>query len=159
MADADWPQRLWVVRHGRSAGNVARDAAQATGAALIELSTRDADTPLSTLGQQQAAALAAWFAPQPEPKRPMCLMTSPFVRSQQTVFAAADALGYPRSKVRVDERLREKEFGILDRYTRHGIKATFPELDAQRALVGKFSARHRRSCMCTSPHATHRMPR
>ena len=138
MADADWPQLLWVMRHGQSAGNVARDAAEASGAALIELSTRDADTPLSTLGQQQAAALAAWFVAQPETERPTCLMTSPFVRSQQTVFAVADALGYARTKVRVDERLREKEFGILDRYTRHGIKATFPELDAQRALVGKF---------------------
>jgi broad specificity phosphatase PhoE len=40
--------------------------------------------------------------------------------------------------VQVDERLREKEFGILDRYTRHGIVAKFPELASQRALVGKF---------------------
>ncbi|TXM89042.1 histidine phosphatase family protein, partial [Methylobacterium sp. WL122] len=26
------PLRLWIVRHGESAGNVARDAAQAAGA-------------------------------------------------------------------------------------------------------------------------------
>jgi hypothetical protein len=34
---------------------------------------------------------------------------------------------------RQDERLREKEFGILDRLTRYGIQQKFPELDEQRA--------------------------
>ncbi|MEG0886528.1 MAG: histidine phosphatase family protein, partial [Janthinobacterium sp.] len=24
-----WPQHIWIVRHGQSAGNVARDAAEA----------------------------------------------------------------------------------------------------------------------------------
>ena len=138
MDKRDWPDRLWVVRHGQSAGNVARDAAEASGATLIDLDTRDADTPLSPLGEQQAAVLAEWFAALPAGERPTCVMTSPFVRSQQTSFAVARLLHHPRSKLQVDERLREKEFGVLDRYTRQGIKATFPELDAQRALVGKF---------------------
>jgi broad specificity phosphatase PhoE len=26
-----WPQTLWIVRHGQSAGNVARDAAELAG--------------------------------------------------------------------------------------------------------------------------------
>ncbi|MFL5607470.1 MAG: histidine phosphatase family protein, partial [Gemmatimonadaceae bacterium] len=26
-----WPDRLWIVRHGESAGNVARDAAMTAG--------------------------------------------------------------------------------------------------------------------------------
>jgi broad specificity phosphatase PhoE len=37
-----------------------------------------------------------------------------------------------------DERLREKEFGILDRLTKFGIRAKYPELDEQRRHVGKF---------------------
>ncbi len=37
-----------------------------------------------------------------------------------------------------DERLREKEFGILDRYTKRGIASRFPDLAEQRASVGKF---------------------
>ena len=37
-----------------------------------------------------------------------------------------------------DERLREKEFGILDRLTKFGIRERFPELAEQRAHVGKF---------------------
>jgi broad specificity phosphatase PhoE len=38
----------------------------------------------------------------------------------------------------VDERLREKEFGILDRLTKLGIERRHPELAASRQLVGKF---------------------
>jgi len=40
--------------------------------------------------------------------------------------------------IQYDERLREKEFGILDRYTKHGIAERFAELSEQRARVGKF---------------------
>ena len=41
-------------------------------------------------------------------------------------------------RFRVDERLREKEFGILDRLTVLGIRQKFPELSEQRSHVGKF---------------------
>ncbi|MBV9540651.1 MAG: histidine phosphatase family protein, partial [Alphaproteobacteria bacterium] len=37
-----------------------------------------------------------------------------------------------------DERLREKEFGILDGLTRSGIEAQFPDQAASRTLLGKF---------------------
>jgi broad specificity phosphatase PhoE len=37
-----------------------------------------------------------------------------------------------------DERLREKEFGVLDRLTKLGIRQKYPELSEQRAHVGKF---------------------
>jgi len=46
-----WPQHLWIVRHGQSAGNVARDAAEAAGLPLIDIATRDVETPLSPLGE------------------------------------------------------------------------------------------------------------
>ncbi len=42
-----WPDRLWVVRHGESSGNVARDAAHAANLLQIETLGRDADVPLS----------------------------------------------------------------------------------------------------------------
>jgi hypothetical protein len=45
-----WPSRLWLVRHGQSAGNVAREAAVAAGEHLIGLEVRDVDVPLSDLG-------------------------------------------------------------------------------------------------------------
>ncbi|PZO64386.1 MAG: histidine phosphatase family protein [Pseudoxanthomonas suwonensis] len=138
FAHTDWPARLWIARHGQSAGNVARDTAEAGGLERIDIDTRDADTPLSALGAQQAQAMGHWFAAMPPEQRPNVLLTSPFVRAQQTTACVADALGIARSDIRVDERLREKEFGILDRYTKAGIMARFPELAEQRALVGKF---------------------
>jgi broad specificity phosphatase PhoE len=138
LRHTDWPDRLWIVRHGQSAGNVARDRAELAQDHLIELQTRDADTPLSALGQEQAHALGQWFARLPPQMRPTTLMSSPFVRSRQTMEAVARALGTPSEDVLVDERLREKEFGVLDGYTTAGIRARFPELAAQRASVGKF---------------------
>lgn len=138
FAHTDWPARLWIARHGQSAGNVARDTAEAGGHDLIDINTRDADTPLSPLGFRQAQAMGQWFASMPKAQRPDVLLTSPFVRANQTVACVAEALGIPRSKILVDERLREKEFGILDRFTKQGIMSRYPELAEQRALVGKF---------------------
>ncbi|MBA2479902.1 MAG: histidine phosphatase family protein [Planctomycetes bacterium] len=59
------PSHLWIVRHGESAGNIARDQAEAAGAPLIHLASRDMDIPLSPRGEEQARALAAWFQQQP----------------------------------------------------------------------------------------------
>lgn len=138
LKHSDWPERLWIVRHGQSAGNVARDVAELSGAELIALDNRDANTPLSELGQQQSAMLGLWFASLPADQRPKVLLCSPFVRAQQTCEAIARAIDADPDDIAVDERLREKEFGILDRYTVAGIRAKFPDLAEQRALVGKF---------------------
>ena len=51
-----WPQRLYLVRHGQSQGNVARDAADEAGAHEIDIDMRDVDVPLSDLGMEQARA-------------------------------------------------------------------------------------------------------
>ena len=134
----DWPDRLWVVRHGESAGNVARDDAESQGLDVIDLATRDADTPLSDLGREQSAALADWFARREPTERPDVLMCSQFVRARETCNHVASALDLDQREIHVEELLREKEFGILDRHTSHGIIARFPELAEQRALVGKF---------------------
>ena len=60
-----WPQHIWIVRHGQSAGNVARDAAEAEKQLLIAIAERDVDVPLSELGARQAHALGDWFATLP----------------------------------------------------------------------------------------------
>jgi len=135
-----WPRTLWIVRHGQSAGNVARDAAEAAGLAVIDIEHRDIDTPLSPLGREQSLALGHWFGAMTAEQRPEVVLCSPYVRARETtalLLQSADIA--PASvRIRMDERLREKEFGILDRLTVFGIRQKFPELGEQRSHVGKF---------------------
>jgi broad specificity phosphatase PhoE len=134
-----WPDRLWIVRHGQSAGNVARDAADAAGHAVIDIAGRDVDVPLSALGERQSAALGRWFAALPDGERPTVVLASPYLRARQTARAVCDAGGVRRgARTVVDERLREKEFGILDRLTSRGIVERYPEQSEARARIGKF---------------------
>jgi broad specificity phosphatase PhoE len=135
-----WPHTLWIVRHGQSAGNVARDAAEAAGHPVIDIAERDIDTPLSELGRRQARALGHWFGELPVKGRPEVVLCSPYVRARETAHLLLDSAGIREDSVRVrfDERLREKEFGILDRLTVFGIRQKYPELSEQRAHVGKF---------------------
>jgi probable phosphoglycerate mutase len=134
-----WPQHLWIVRHGESAGNVARDAADAGGLELIDIAQRDVDVPLSELGHTQSKALGRWFATLPPGSRPNVVFTSPYLRARETAEYIRRAGGVDgEDKPRLDERLREKEFGILDRLTRRGIEQRFPDQAAARTRVGKF---------------------
>ena len=134
-----WPQQIWIVRHGQSAGNVAREAAEAASQFLIDIAERDMDVPLSELGERQAAALGQWFATLPPDQRPNVVLFSPYVRARETAMAVVNQLDREELlAVVTDERLREKEFGIVDRLTPLGIADKFPELHEQRRHVGKF---------------------
>jgi len=134
-----WPARLWLVRHGQSAGNVARDAAHEAALDRIALDGRDVDVPLSPLGERQADALGRWFAEGGADDRPDVILTSPYLRSLETArrFRAAGGTD-PSEPICVDERLREKEFGILDGLTTMGVASTFPDQAEFRRLLGKF---------------------
>ena len=135
-----WPSSLWIIRHGQSSGNVARDAAEAAGVALIDIASRDIDTPLSDLGIAQSQALGRWFAAMAPDEKPEVLLCSPYLRARDTAKHLMEhaALNSEHVVVRYDERLREKEFGILDRLTSFGIAQKHPDLKEQRAHVGKF---------------------
>jgi broad specificity phosphatase PhoE len=140
QTEQKWPQRLWIIRHGQSAGNVARDAAEAAGLALIDIPHRDVDVPLSELGERQSRAVGQWFGALRAEEKPTIVLVSPYVRARMTAQQILE-LGVDDPEdvsLYVDERLREKEFGILDRLTRHGIEQKFPELSEQRSHVGKF---------------------
>lgn len=135
-----WPDRIWIIRHGESAGNVARVAADKAGLARIDIAERDVDVPLSDLGHEQAEALGAWFAAKPENERPEVLVSSPYVRARQTsdIIRRSGGLTQDAPATFLDERLREKEFGILDRLTATGIRELHPEQFEFRRVLGKF---------------------
>jgi 2,3-bisphosphoglycerate-dependent phosphoglycerate mutase len=96
--------------------------------------------PLSELGERQAEALGHWFADLAEAEQPEVIISSPYVRARQTAAAICSAIGGlcgERGPI-VDERLREREFGVFDRLTTLGIREKYPDLAEHRALLGKF---------------------
>ena len=135
----DWPAEIVLVRHGESAGNVARDEAEALGLERISIDAqRDTDVPLSALGERQAEALGHWLGEQPAAARPTAALSSPYLRARNTAVIALRAAGLSGVPLLIDERLREREFGVLDRLTRRGIESEFPDQARLRRALGKF---------------------
>jgi broad specificity phosphatase PhoE len=128
---------LMLVRHGESTGNVARERAEDNGAEVIEMPMRDADVPLSPLGESQARALGRWLARDDGVSAPGALWCSPYLRARMT----AELILQPALTnlvIGVDERLRDRELGVLDLLTSHGVRARFPEESRRRQWLGKF---------------------
>jgi broad specificity phosphatase PhoE len=128
---------LTLVRHGESVGNVAASAAAASGAEVIDVGQRDADVPLTDTGVAQATALGRSLAELGADARPESVWCSPYLRARQTARTALEtaALELP---FRVDERVRDRELGILDLLTGEGVAARFPEEATRRQWLGKF---------------------
>jgi broad specificity phosphatase PhoE len=127
--------KLFLIRHGESTANVAASAAEAAGLESIAVDARDADIPLSALGEQQAVALGvrldAELGGHPEFAR---VWSSPYRRATQT---ARLALG-GATPITVDERLRDRELGIIDALTVRGVDVRLPAEAARRRWLGKF---------------------
>jgi broad specificity phosphatase PhoE len=127
---------LAMARHGESIGNVAWRTAEADRLEEIEIGMRDADVPLSETGRRQAAALGRRFAAMPAGERPTVVISSPYVRAAETARIALAEIGGP--PILVDERLRDRETGVLYALTARGIAARYPEEAARKRLTGKF---------------------
>lgn len=127
---------LWLVRHGESTANILATDAQRSRIEVIPVEHRDADVPLSDSGVQQAQALGAWLAANPEAASGT-IWSSPYLRAQQTVAVALEGSGLDRPFL-VDERLRDRELGILDTLTSYGVDMRYPDEAARRRWLGKF---------------------
>ena len=124
---------LWLVRHGESAANILATRAEREGLESIAVEERDADVTLSDDGRAQARALGAWLAD----TELGAIWTSPYERARQTFALAAEAAEEDRP-ARADERLRDRELGILDGLTRHGVAVRHPEEAERRQRLGKY---------------------
>jgi broad specificity phosphatase PhoE len=131
----DGPASLTLVRHAHSVGNRADEHARAAGAEELDLDFRDADVDLSDVGRAQADGLGAWLADQDPSTRPTVVLSSPYLRATRTAERAVAGLGL---EVAHDERLRERDLGVLDGLTGHGIRTRFPEEASRRKKLGKF---------------------
>jgi broad specificity phosphatase PhoE len=133
-----WPATLTLVRHGESLGNVANAEAYATKAKRLELAVNDPSVELSDLGVRQAQALGKRLGDLPPTEQPTVIVVSSYVRAQQTadhVLATAGLEHLPRV---ADERLRDREQGVLDRLTWYGVREAYPEVAERRSYLGKF---------------------
>ena len=128
---------LWFVRHAESEGNLADERAKGARAERLELTQRDPDVPLSPAGREQAAALGRAWRDLPPAERPTVVLSSPYERAVQTAQLTLQTAGWD-VPVQRDERLRERDLGLLDGFTRYGIEARFPEEAERRARLGKF---------------------
>ena len=128
---------MLLVRHGESAANVAATAAEALGAEIIDMPLRDADVPLTPTGTDQAQALRRWLDARPAGDYPDSVWVSPYLRAAET---ASIALGGRPDGARPvhDERLRDRELGVLDLLTSSGVEARLPAEAARRRRLGKY---------------------
>jgi broad specificity phosphatase PhoE len=132
MEELQW---LGVVRHGQSTGNVTAQEAETGGLEAIDIPERDADVPLSDTGRQQAEAVGRWLTDRKPGERPEIAVVSPYLRTRQTAELALAGTGIPAV---VDERLRDRELGVLDLLTGRGVEARLPDEAARRKRLGKF---------------------
>lgn len=131
-------QEIWLVRHGESVANVAAARAEAAGEDLIDVAFRDADVPLSPLGVTQSRSLGQELADRGIDDVPVALWVSPYLRAQQTIEIALDAGGLAEPEKRVDERLRDRELGVLDLLTLRGVRNRHPDEERRRQWLGKY---------------------
>jgi broad specificity phosphatase PhoE len=103
---------------------------------VIDIGGRDADVPLSALGRRQAEALGSVFRREVD-ARSAAIWASPYTRAIDTARAAMDSAG-PRAGLRIDDRLRDRELGILDTLTALGVRTRYPVEAERRRTLGKF---------------------
>jgi broad specificity phosphatase PhoE len=131
------PRELVLIRHAQSRGNVADAEARDRGADRLELDVRDADMPLSETGEQQATSLGAYVDSLPAQARPKLVYSSPYARAVATAKGAVERADHD-VRIILDERLRERELGVLDGMTGTGIRRLYPEEAGRREWLGKF---------------------
>jgi broad specificity phosphatase PhoE len=128
---------LLLVRHGESTANVAASAAEAERAEVIDAPLRDADVPLSQVGVEQASAVGAWLRALPDDQVPHSVWASPYLRAADTARLAIESQRTPLPLL-TDERLRDRELGVLDTLTTVGVETRLPLEAARKRRLGKY---------------------
>jgi 2,3-bisphosphoglycerate-dependent phosphoglycerate mutase len=128
---------LGALRHGESLGNVAADLAEAAGADVVDIDLPDVAVPLSERGRDQAGVLGLHLGSWPVRDQPTAVVSSPYRRAVETAEIVATGLTLVEP-VRQDERIRDRELGVIDRLTSAGVARRMPDEAARRRYLGKF---------------------
>lgn len=134
-----WPEVLMVMRHGKSKANERKEQAKLAGQepAWTDIE-RDQDSPLITLGHQQAYSTGVMIANlPPRDRRIDTIITSPYLRAKQTTEGVCRGMKHTPEIV-VEERIREIEFGIMDGIDRATFRKLFPSEADRRERDGKY---------------------
>jgi probable phosphoglycerate mutase len=134
-----WPVELIAVRHGQSLTNERYPIADAAGSEDGGVAGPDAEVPLTGLGQIQARDLGTWLASRSP--RPDVVLSSPYRRARQTTDIALAGLRQLTGRapeVRLDERLRDRELGVLQMRTKAAMHRLFPDELARLDAIGEF---------------------
>ncbi|WP_237404804.1 histidine phosphatase family protein [Actinacidiphila reveromycinica] len=136
------PARLTVVRHGESTANEVFARAERTGdPGLAVAEETDRQVPLSAAGVGQAEALGRWLAGLGARERPHLVVCSPYVRAVRTwevMASVARAAGASYGPAPFDERLRDREMGVLELMTPPAVRASAPAEADRRGRVGEW---------------------
>ena len=131
-----WPALLAVMRHAESLATERRKHLDEVHSHdhHLGLDMRDVDVPLTPEGRDNARftgqRLNEWGAFD-------VLYVSPCKRTLETAEVVLSGLR-SRPLLVKEERLREKEWGVLEGLTKHGIRERYPEEDERRKRVGKY---------------------
>jgi broad specificity phosphatase PhoE len=134
-----WPAELVAVRHGQSLTNERYPIADAAGSEDGGVDGPDHEVPLTRLGEIQARDLGGWLASRSP--RTDVVLCSPYRRARQTAdiaIAGLRQLSGRAPRLQVDERLRDRELGVLQMRTKAAMDRLYPDEMARLAAVGSF---------------------
>ncbi|GGP16252.1 histidine phosphatase family protein [Nonomuraea glycinis] len=132
------PVRIVAVRHGESEANVAYRQA---GDDPLVYERGDDEVTLTGVGRTQAAALGRLLAGLPAAETPELVWCSPYLRARETWAVAQETWGAGALPLTVDERLRDREWGLLAPYNEAAIERRFPEELARLRAEGEYRYR------------------
>jgi len=132
------PVRIVAVRHGESEANVAYRQA---GDDPLVYERGDDEVTLTGVGRTQAAALGRLLAALPAAETPELVWCSPYLRARETWAVARETWGAGALPLMVDERLRDREWGLLAPYNEAAIERRFPEELARLRAEGEYRYR------------------
>jgi broad specificity phosphatase PhoE len=132
-----WPSLLVVMRHAESEANLRRETLRKENSkeTHVGLAVRDVDVELTENGERQGRATGRYLDDRFPPFD--VVYVSPYRRTRRTADAAVSEMAKPPRRV-IEERLREKEFGILEGLTKHGIEQLHPEEHRRKIAVAKY---------------------
>jgi broad specificity phosphatase PhoE len=132
-----WPALLVVMRHAESEANYHREYLEKIESPVthIQIGARDVDVPLTERGREQARSAGQYLRTHSAPFD--VAYVSPYRRTRDTADVVIESFD-PRPPRVTEERLREREFGILEGLTRRGVRELHAEEHQRRMKVGKY---------------------